>query len=257
MDTLNDIEALVFDVFGTVVDWRGSVTEQLKDKLVTEGDALDLDAFAMEWRNGYGFHTHRISQGGDGPASVDILHREILDSMLESPRWSFLASRCTDEKRRDLNLVWHHLRGWPDATEGLYALKKQMLIATLSNGNVRLLVDMAKYADLPWDMIFAGELMGSYKPNSKMYLGAAHHLSLPPSRCAMVAAHIHDLRAAASCGLKTIYVRRPAEDEGLKDSVKSKADGGEVDLVVDSFLELATILEGHRLPGRATAQPRS
>jgi len=164
--------------------------------------------------------------------------------MLESPRWSHLASRCSEEKRRDLTLVWHQLHGWPDSTEGLYALKKYKIIGTLSNGNVRLLVDMARYADLPWDMVFAGELMGSYKPNPKMYLGAAHHLSLPPSKVAMVAAHIGDLRAAASFGLKTIYVWRATEYEGKSEDVKSKADGGEVDLVVDSFLELAAIFGG-------------
>ncbi|KDQ51369.1 hypothetical protein JAAARDRAFT_62584 [Jaapia argillacea MUCL 33604] len=236
-----DCEALLFDVFGTVVDWHGSITEELRSR--SKGRVEDWADFAAEWRAGYGRMTQDIAKGGNGPLNVDIMHREILDDMLKSAKWSHLSSLWNEEELQDLNLAWHRLHGWADSSEGLYALKKRYMICTLSNGNVRLLADMAKFANLPWDVIFSGELLGSYKPNPKTCLGAAHHLSIPPSRCAMVAAHIYDLRAAASHGMKTIYVRRPTEDTAeIREQVKSKAEGGDVDIVVDSFLELATIL---------------
>ncbi|OBZ79363.1 (S)-2-haloacid dehalogenase 4A [Grifola frondosa] len=198
------IRAFVFDVFGTVVDWCGSVANELQ--LKSPGLAEDWESFAKEWRSGYYETTRRVAAGGDGPANVDIMHRQILDGMLESPRWQHLAPLWDEAKRQELVLIWHRLEGWPDATKGLYALKSKAIIGTLSNGNVRLLVDMAKHADLPWDVIFSGELLGSYKPNPKVYLGALHHLSLAPNECALVAAHIFDVRAAASHGMKTVYV---------------------------------------------------
>ncbi|KAI0933034.1 hypothetical protein AcW1_000025 [Taiwanofungus camphoratus] len=238
---LNGVQAFVFDVFGTVVDWRTSVTDQLRKR--TEGlITVDWDAFASEWRKGYYKLTARVAKGGDGPSNIDAMHRQILDAMLESPRWKHLAPLWDEEQRQDLVLVWHRLHGWPDTTEGLYALKKHAIIGTLSNGNVRLLVDMAKYSDLPWDVVFSGELLGSYKPNPKVYLGALHHLSLPPEKCAMVAAHMYDLRAAASHGMKTVYVRRPGEQDEPGE-VKPKNEGGIVDVVVDSFVELAALME--------------
>jgi len=192
---------------------------------------------------GYVVNTRRIADGGQGPSSVDVMHREILDGMLKSDEWSHLGALWDESTREELNLAWHRLKGWPDTVQGLLALKKQVIIATLSNGNVRLLVDMAKHANLPWDMIFSTELFDTFKPNPKAYIQAIHHLSLPPSQCAMVAAHIQDLRAAASVGMKTVYVRRVGEDPIVRDGelVKSKDEGGEVDCVVDSFLELSEV----------------
>ncbi|GBE78747.1 haloacid dehalogenase [Sparassis latifolia] len=241
-ESLKGVQALLFDVFGTVVDWRESVSEQLRTR--TEGSiSEDWVEFADEWRKGYYKGVRRVAQGGEGPTNIDVMHREILDEMLDSPRWKHLASRWNDDERQELVLMWHRLHGWPDATEGLYALKKKVIIGALSNGNIRLLVDMAKYTELPWDVVYSGELLGSYKPNPKVYLGAMQHLSLAPSSCAMVAAHIYDLQAAAACGMKTVYVRRLSEDPlEVRDQVKSKANGGEVDAVVDSFIELATLL---------------
>jgi FMN phosphatase YigB (HAD superfamily) len=149
------------------------------------------------------------------------------------------------------------LKGWPDTTAGLYALKKQTIVGALSNGNTKLLVDMAKFADLPWDVVFSSEMFGSFKPSvcffcrclflkfyrrsdPKVYQGAMKHLSLEPKDCAMVAAHIWDLRGAARTGMKTIYVKRAAEEPiANQEEVKPKSEGGEVDLVVDSFTELA------------------
>ncbi|CAL1697130.1 unnamed protein product [Somion occarium] len=177
------------------------------------------------------------------PAQLTLMLSTLLDEMLKNERWAHLAGKWDDDNRRELALMWHKLNGWPDTTEGLYALKKKAIIGTLSNGSARLLVDMAKHADLPWDIVFSGDILDSYKPNPKMYLGAAQRLSLTPDKVAMVAAHIYDLRAAASHGLKTVYVRRSGEDPAeIRDQVKPKAEGGEVDVVVDTFLELADVL---------------
>ncbi|KDR73168.1 hypothetical protein GALMADRAFT_72635 [Galerina marginata CBS 339.88] len=245
---MQPIKALLFDVFGTVVDWRSSVVAELKALGEKHGidPGTDWGKFAQEWRNGYLQNTRRIADGGSGPQNVDTMHREILDDLLKSSEWSHIGPLWDEPTREHINLAWHRLNGrWPDTVEGLHALKKQTIISTLSNGNVRLLVDMAKHAGLPWDMVFSTELFNTFKPNPKAYLEAIRHLSLPPENCAMVAAHIYDLRAARSHGLRTIYVRRPDEDtEALKTvpEVKGKADGGEVDYVVDSFTELAKIL---------------
>ncbi|KAJ7616080.1 haloacid dehalogenase [Roridomyces roridus] len=246
MSPLDGVQALLFDVFGTVVDWRGSVIKELEETGRKYGIEGNWAEFAQTWRTGYLVNTRRIAEGGAGASSVDVMHREILDEILATPEWKKLGDPLGPEERAHLNLSWHRLRGWPDTVEGLYALKKQLIIATLSNGNIRLLVDMAKFADLPWDTVFSAELFQSFKPNPKVYLGAAAHLSLPPENCAMVAAHIYDLRAAAALGFKTVYIRRAGEggpDIKMED-IKSKADGGEVDVVVDSFVELARILHG-------------
>ncbi|KAI0770922.1 haloacid dehalogenase [Trametes elegans] len=237
---LEGIEAYVFDVFGTVVDWYGSITRALA--AYTGSRDEDWAIFAKQWRRGYKEYTAKVSKGGEGSTNADVMHREILDGMLDSPRWKHLASQFDDAKRQKLVLFWHKLDGWPDSSNGLYGLKKKAIIGTLSNGNVRLLVDMARHANLPWDIVFSGELLGSYKTNPKVYLGAIHHLSLPPEKVAMVAAHIDDLQAAGSHGIKTVYVRRPTEDIDVQATVKTKAEGGEVDVIVDSFEELAALL---------------
>ncbi|KAK7028517.1 Haloacid type II [Favolaschia claudopus] len=249
---LPGVQALLFDVFGTVVDWHGSVTKELERVGKQHGIEGDWKEFATTWRRGYLENTRRIAQGGKGPSSVDIMHREILEDILTSEKWKALSDKLTSQARDELNLVWHRLDGWPDSTPGLYNLKKEVIIATLSNGNVRLLVDMAKHADLPWDTIFSAELFGSFKPHSiniarsdlKVYLGAVKHLSLDPQNCAMVAAHVYDLRAAAGVGMRTVYIPRQGEDAGVGE-VKSKGEGGDVDVVVQSFEELAKLLAGN------------
>ncbi|KAM5536350.1 hypothetical protein V8D89_009948 [Ganoderma adspersum] len=242
---LSGVEAYVFDVFGTVVDWYGSVTRALEAFAPESLKNEEWGSFAKEWRKGYGEYTRRVAKGGEGSNNADVMHREILDGMLESPRWTHLAPLWGNTEREELVQFWHRLDGWPDSTTGLYAMKRKAIIGTLSNGNVRLLVDMAKHADLPWDVVFSGELLGSYKPNPKTYLGAVHHLGVPPEKVAMVAAHLYnDLLSAGSHGMKTVYVRRSTEDVNVRDSVKSKADGGEVDVVVDSFEELAALMPG-------------
>ncbi|KAF5360228.1 hypothetical protein D9757_011886 [Collybiopsis confluens] len=251
--SLDGVEALIFDVFGTAVDWRGSVIKELEalgKKCSLSESSDDWAEFASEWRTGYIHNTRRIAGGGIGSGNVDIMHREILEQMLSSSKWSHVGKVLDDDTRAHLNLVWHRLNGWPDTVEGLHELKKKTIIATLSNGNVRLLVDMAKHAGLPWDVVFSGELFNSYKPNPATYQGALKHLSLSetPHKAAMVAAHIFDLRAAAKVGLRTVYVPRPQEEWDIADlraegiEIKSKAEGGDVDAVVKDFHELANLL---------------
>ncbi|KAJ6483924.1 HAD-like domain-containing protein [Mycena sanguinolenta] len=240
MAGLADVHALLFDVFGTVVDWHGSVTRELERLGKKHGIDGDWNEFAKTWRRGYLENTRRIAHGGEGSLTVDVMHREILQNMLDTPQWKPFGDKLTSEARDELNLIWHKLDGWPDATPGLYALKKEVIIATLSNGNVRLLLDMAKHADLPWDTIFSAELFSSFKPDPKVYLGAAKHLSLEPQNCAMVAAHLFDLRGAASVGMRTVYIPRSSENPNGEE-VKLRADNGDVDVVVDSFAELAAL----------------
>ncbi|KZT68512.1 haloacid dehalogenase [Daedalea quercina L-15889] len=243
-DPLQGVQAFLFDVFGTVVDWRRGVSEQLEAKLGALAPNEDRDAFAEEWRvQGYYKMTAAVAHGRPGSLNVDEIHRQFLDSMLASDRWKHLAPHLDDGGRHELVLFWHRLPGWPDATPGLYGIKQHAIIGTLSNGSVRTLVDMAKHSDLPWDVVLCSELLGSYKPNPKVYLGAVQHLSLAsPSQLCMVATHIYDLRAAASHGIRTVFVRRPREPDSPSD-VRGKAEGGEVDLVVDSFEEIACALK--------------
>jgi len=246
---LANVDAFIFDVFGTVVDWRSTVERELRllaKQIQVSGGVLNSDwevDFAQEWRNGYIETTRAVANGSPGTLNVDEMHRQILDRMLDTPgsRWASLAPALGPSERAKLNGVWHRLQGWPDSTSGLFSLKKHVIIATLSNGNVRLLVDMAKQSDLPWDVIFSTEFFSSFKPNPKTYLSAARHLSLEPSCCAMVAAHIDDLRAASAVGMKTVYVPRKGEDDGIHE-IKTKANGGEVDIVVGSLEELAEVV---------------
>ncbi|KAJ7500063.1 haloacid dehalogenase [Mycena latifolia] len=242
MSNLTDVHALLFDVFGTVVDWHGSVTRELEVLGKKHGVDGNWSEFAKTWRRGYLENTRKIAQGGTGSLKVDVMHREILEDILRAPEWTAFGAALDDRARADLNLAWHRLHGWPDTTPGLYALKKETIIATLSNGNVRLLVDMAKFADLPWDTVFSSELFGSFKPDPKVYLGAAKHLSLAPENCAMVAAHVYDLRAAAGVGMRTVYIPRAGEEHAEVGEVKPKSEGGDVDVVVSSFIELAALL---------------
>ncbi|KAG2074524.1 haloacid dehalogenase [Suillus decipiens] len=246
---LREINACLFDVFGTVLDWHSTVIRQvvrLSKGLLLEGsqDAID---FAEEWRAGYYAYVKRVSQGGEGTFNADIMHRQILDNMLTTPRWSHLVDVWGESDREELTLIWHNLDAYQDTIPGLTELKRHVNILALSNGNFRLLLDLAKNQGVPWDGIFSSELFGSYKPNKKVYQSAAYHLSLPPHKIAMVAAHKYDLLAAASVGFRTIYVPRPAEDSHeVRESMRSKKDGGEVDLVVKDFEELARLIREAR-----------
>jgi 2-haloacid dehalogenase len=231
--TLSAVKALAFDVFGTVVDWRGS--------LIREGRALgrvkDLDvdwaAFADAWRAGYRPAMDRVRVGELPWMNIDALHRLILDDLLRQ-----FGIRGLKEAEKDhLNRAWHRLRPWPDAVRGLRRLKARYTIATLSNGNVALLADMAKHAGLPWDVILSAELFRHYKPDPEVYVGAAQLLGLKPAEVLMVAAHKDDLFAARKAGLRTAFVRRPRE-YGPTASLDLTAER-RFDLNCDDFLDLA------------------
>ena len=201
------IKALVFDVFGTVVDWHGSVAREVRELARAKGLRISAVKFAKAWRAGYRPAMDRVRRGEAPFEKIDVIHRAILEDVLRQFRVTTLAE---DEKAR-LNLVWHRLKPWPDAVRGLKRLKSKHIIATLSNGNTGLLVDMAKHGGLPWDCVFSSDTFKLFKPDPGMYLGAADALSLKPEEVMMVAAHKPDLRAAAQCGLKIAFVKRPLE----------------------------------------------
>jgi 2-haloacid dehalogenase len=227
------VKALVFDVFGTVVDWRGSIIREVK--ALARMKKLDLDpaAFADAWRAGYQPAMARVRSGDLGWTKIDALHRMILDDLIAR----FGVRGLKEAEVDHLNRVWHRLAPWPDSRPGLKALKKSRVIATLSNGNVSLLTNMAKYSGLPWDCIFSGELFHHYKPDPETYLGACELLSLEPAEVMMVAAHKNDLYAAKGCGLATAFVRRPLEHgPDVKKDLKAERA---FDINADDFLDLA------------------
>ena len=198
--------ALLFDVFGTVVDWRGSIAREARRTGRAHGVKADWGAFADAWRAGYRPAMERVRQGELPWQSIDALHLRILRSLLGRSGLR-IAPREIDE----LNRAWHRLAPWPDTVRGLQRLKRRYVIGTLSNGNMALLIDLAKAAGLPWDCILSAELFRHYKPDPEVYLGAAALLDLPPREVMLVAAHKDDLAAARRCGFQTAFVQRPLE----------------------------------------------
>lgn len=196
-------EVLAFDVFGTVVDWHGSIAREVD----AMGLGVDGKAFATAWREGYKPAMDRVRRGELGWTKIDDLHRMILDAVLER----FGVAGLDEPARRHLNLVWHRLDPWPDAVEGLHRLRRRFRICTLSNGNLGLLADMAKHAGLPWDLILSAEVFRHYKPDPETYLGVADVFDVTPAQVMLVAAHKDDLAGARRCGLATAFVERPRE----------------------------------------------
>jgi 2-haloacid dehalogenase len=194
---------LAFDVFGTVVDWHGSIVREL----AALDPQVDGDAFALAWRAGYQPAMARVRSGELGWTRIDELHRMILDEIL--PR--FGLEHLSQDERAHLNRVWHRLDPWPDAVAGLTRLKARYTIAPLSNGNIGLLTHMAKRAGLPWDCILSAEVFRAYKPDPATYLGVARVFDLAPEQVMLCAAHHDDLAAARACGLRTAYIERPLE----------------------------------------------
>jgi 2-haloacid dehalogenase len=224
-----DVRALVFDVFGTVVDWRAGVTREVRRLL---GDRVDAAAFADAWRDRYAPSMDRVRSGGLPWTPLDALHRSSLDDLLAE-----LGVPDVDEPTRaELVLAWHRLDPWPDAVPGLHRLRARHVVAPLSNGNVALIVDMAKRAGLPWDVVLGAEIVGHYKPDPEVYDAAPRLLAVRPDQVLMVAAHVSDLAAARSRGLRTAYVHRPEEFGGRHTPPATDPDA---DLSVSSFPELA------------------
>jgi len=204
---LSCIKALNFDVFGTVVDWRSSVIRECTELGEREGISADWEAFADKWRGGYAPAMDQVRRGEIDWKSIDELHRMVLDRLLDE----FQIKDLSESELVHLNKAWHRLTPWPDSVEGLLRLKEKFIVATLSNGNISLLVDMAKHSGLPWDCILSSELAKHYKPDKEVYLTAASLLDLDPEEIMMVAAHRDDLEAASALGFKTAYISRPLE----------------------------------------------
>ena len=196
-------KVLAFDVFGTVVDWHGSIAAEVARLQLS----VDPNAFASVWRDGYKPAMARVRSGELGWTKIDDLHRLILDQVLDQ----FGVDSLSEAQKVDLNLVWHRLHPWPDTVEGLHELKRHFTIVTLSNGNLSLLANMAKNAGLPWDLILSAEVFRHYKPDPETYLGVAATFDVKPEEVMLVAAHKDDLVAAHALGLQTAFIERPIE----------------------------------------------
>lgn len=195
-------KVLAFDVFGTVVDWHGSISREAQALI----PGVDGDKFASAWRAGYKPAMADVRSGKLGWTKIDDLHRLILDRILVD-----FSIDLSEDKRRHLNLAWHRLDAWPDTVSGMARLKSRFMLTTLSNGNLGLLANMAKNAGLPWDLILSAEVFRHYKPDPETYLGVAEIFDIQPSDVMLVAAHEDDLDAAKACGLQTAFVERPLE----------------------------------------------
>jgi 2-haloacid dehalogenase len=233
---MSEIKALTFDVFGTVVDWRSGVAREAEAVLAPRGHALDWGAFADGWRARYVPSMAKVARGERPFVALDTLHRENLVDLLTEKDIGGLPEAEIDR----LNLAWHRLDPWPDVLEGMARLKRRFTLASLSNGNVALMVDMAKRAGLPWDVILGAEVARAYKPSPEAYDATARMMALAPGECLMVAAHPTDLAAAATRGFRTAYVHRPLERGPGREAKRPAA--GTFDYAVDSFAELAVAL---------------
>src|SRR4029450_338367 len=231
------VKALVFDTFGTVVDWRTSVTQQVQELATRKGLKIDAVKFADTWRGGYQPAMTRVRTGELPWTKLDRLHRMILDKLLVD---FGIAGRLSEAEVDGLNRAWHRLRPWPDSVSGLTRLKKKFIIAPLSNGNISLMTDLAKHSGLPWDCILGAELARHYNPAPGSYKRAAEFLDLPLAQVMMVAAHLGDLRAAKNVGLRTAFVTRPVEfgPDGKPDLQPNAS----VDIAARDFNDLAAKL---------------
>ncbi len=236
MSSSPPLRAVVFDVFGTCVDWRSSVAREVALAAGKLGVAIDSFGFADNWRSRYQPSMEEVRSGRRPWTILDVLHRESLDALL--PKYEMKA--LDEAGRADLNRAWHRLDPWLDVVAGLTRLKARYIISPLSNGNVALLTNMAKRAGLPWDVILGAETSRAYKPLPQAYLNAAAMLGLSPNEVMLAAAHNDDLRAAQACGLRTGFVPRPLE-RGAKQR-RDLAPDGAWDVVAADFVDLAAKL---------------
>jgi 2-haloacid dehalogenase len=217
---LADVEVLAFDVFGTVVDWHGSIRREVD----RDFPGIDGDAFARAWRAGYKPAMARVMRGEQGWTLIDDLHRGILDEIL--PR--FGLAHLDEARRAHLNRVWHRLDPWPDVVEGLARLRRRRLVCTLSNGNLGLLARLSHHGGLAWDCVLSAEVFRAYKPDPATYLGVARVFDVAPQRVMLVAAHHDDLAAARACGLRTAYIERPLEFGAAQPKDVSPREGNDL-----------------------------
>ena len=207
MNNLALLKAVTFDVFGTVVDWRTSIAREVESLAVKKQFVVDGQRFADAWRKLYQPSMKKVRDGKIPWTVLDDLHRTNLLEVLEA----FGIDQLSEEEIEHLNRAWHRLDPWPDAVAGLQRLKQHYIIGTLSNGNVALIVNMAKFSGLPWDVVLGAEIARHYKPQPEAYLKSAEILGLEPRECMLVAAHNGDLAAAGRCGFQTAFVPRPTE----------------------------------------------
>ena len=232
-ESLKNVKAMTFDVFGTVVDWRSSISKEAKTLGKKKGFDLDWDNFADKWRAGYGPSMNKVRTGELPWTKIDVLHRMILDDLLEESG----ITNLTESEKEHFNRAWHRLDPWPDSVPGLTELKKNYVISPLSNGNVALLVNMAKYGGLPWDTVLSAELARHYKPDPEAYQSTSEFLGFPIEQIMMVAAHKNDLKSAKGQGMMTGYVPRPNE-HGPATTVDTDPEDY-IDIIGDNFVDFA------------------
>ena len=238
---MSEPKALTFDVFGTVVDWRTSIAREGRAFGERHGVETDWERFADDWRGLYQPSLARVRDGERPWTRLDDLHRESLCTLLGRLGVAVGDGGVSDAAVDEFNRAWHRLDPWPDVVEGLARLKRRFVLATLSNGNVALIVNMAKRAGLPWDAVLGAEVARRYKPQPEAYLATARLLGLAPGECMMVAAHGDDLRAAAAAGFRTAFVHRP--DEHGPGRATDVPAAGEFDVFADDFIALARSLD--------------
>ena len=226
-----NVQSLIFDVFGTVVDWRTSIKNGLKKLMPKTLNEKELESFSVEWRKGYTEFIQDFNLGKKDWKKIDDVHYSKLIEILKNRDYLELLE---DSQIKEINLLWHKLDPWPDTIEGLNLLKSKFSIGTLSNGNFSLLLNMSKYSKLSWDFIFSGDIFKKYKTNPLVYKEACDYLGLDVNEVALVAAHENDLLAAKKVGLKTFYVERQNEFRDYKKPTNLK----EFDIVAKNFIDL-------------------
>jgi 2-haloacid dehalogenase len=232
---LRNVKACVFDTFGTVVDWRSSVIAEATRWGKAKRFNIDWVEFADRWHMGYSPAMDKVRKGELPWTTLDDLQRIILEGLLKD----YKIEGLSEEEKRDWAHVWRRLKPWPDSVEGLTRLKSKYIISPMSNGNVALMVRLAKFAGLPWDLVLGSDLVRHYKPDPEMYMSAPRYLDLKPEEVMMCAAHVSDLRAARSCGLRTGFIYRPNEYGGGPAGVPDQAKSGDFDVISVSIADLA------------------
>ena len=236
-ESLKNVKAMTFDVFGTVVDWRSSIAREAKMMGEQKGFDFDWDNFADKWRAGYGPSMNKVRTGELPWTKIDVLHRMILDELLSE----YNITNLTESEKDHFNRAWHRLDPWPDSVPGLTELKKNYVISPLSNGNVALLVNMAKYGGLPWDTVLSAELAQHYKPDPEAYQSTSEFLGFPIEQIMMVAAHKNDLKSAKGQGMMTGYIPRPKE-HGPNTTVDSKPEDY-IDIIGENIVDFANKMQ--------------
>nr|GAT51622.1 predicted protein [Mycena chlorophos] len=262
--TLTKVEVLFFDLDGTVLNWHGTVAEELRRvarRYWAEADQMDWEGFAMKWKEKYMANLRTLAEHGSALAAPEVYARA-LDQLLSAKEASEVAAKWTPAVRTQLVEIWTRLRAWPDVEDGMKSIKTIKTVGTVCNESLRTQTQINRHAGLSWDVCLSGSVLGSFKGVPDTYLQAALTMTLPPANCALVSAHIDELRVAAGVGFKTVYVHRASEralamslnpspsrkgkgqvnGAGGHGEVRSKAEGGEVDVVVDSFEHLALVL---------------